>query len=66
MEETAFAERLAAKRPAARVFPRRYLSIISYKRDRGAVARPVWFVLQGGRLLVETDASSLEVKRIYR
>jgi uncharacterized protein len=42
----------------------RYLSITSHKRNGTAVATPVWFVEQDGRLLVETDAASGKVKRI--
>jgi uncharacterized protein len=56
------------RRPAATlpVFPGRYLSITSYRRDGTAVATPVWFVQQDGRLLVETDAASGKVRRIRR
>jgi PPOX class probable F420-dependent enzyme len=42
----------------------KYLSITSYKQNGTAVATPVWFVDQDGRLLVETDAASGKVKRI--
>lgn len=69
MEEAAFNERLAhAAHPAGAmtVFAGRYLSVTSYKRDGTAVATPVWFVQEGGRLLVETDAASYKVKRILR
>jgi PPOX class probable F420-dependent enzyme len=40
------------------------MSVTSYRRDGTAVATPVWFVADGGRLLVETDAASFKVKRI--
>jgi len=45
------------QQPAATspVFPGKYLSITSYRRDGTAVATPVWFVQQDGRLLAETD-----------
>jgi len=66
MDEAAFADRSVPQVPAARVFPGRYLSITSYKRDGTGVATPVWFVQQDGRLLVETDAASGKVKRIRR
>jgi uncharacterized protein len=66
VEEAAFAGRLERQVPAARVVPGRYLSITSYKRDGTAVATPVWFVQEDGRLLVETDADSGKVKRIRR
>jgi len=48
------------------VFNGKYLSITSYKRDGTAVATPVWFVQQDGRLLVETDAATGKVKRVRR
>lgn len=44
----------------------KYLSIGSYRRDGTEVATPVWFVQEGGSLLVETDAQSGKVKRIRR
>ena len=66
VDEAAFPGRPVPRVPAARVFPGRYLSITSYKRDGTGVATPVWFVQQDGRLLVETDAASGKVKRIKR
>ena len=47
-----------------RGFHGKYLSLTTYKRDGSAVATPVWFVEQGGRLLVQTDVGSGKVKRI--
>ena len=44
--------------------PGKYLSITSYRRDGTPVVTPVWFVPDGERLLVETDAESGKVKRI--
>jgi PPOX class probable F420-dependent enzyme len=44
----------------------KFLSITSYRRDGTGVATPVWFVADGERLLVETDAGSYKVKRIRR
>lgn len=44
----------------------KYVSITSFKRDGTAVATPVWFVQEDGRLLVQTDADSGKVKRIRR
>lgn len=44
----------------------KYLSITSYRRNGTGVATPVWFVTEGGRLLVMTDARSGKVKRIRR
>jgi PPOX class probable F420-dependent enzyme len=45
-------------------FRGRYLQLTSYKRDGTAVATPVWFVEDGGKLLVQTDLGSGKVKRI--
>jgi PPOX class probable F420-dependent enzyme len=47
-------------------FRGKYLSVTSYKSNGTAVATPVWFVQQDGRLLVETDAAAGKVKRIRR
>ena len=47
-------------------FSGKYLSLTSYKRDGTAVATPVWFVVDDGRLLVMTDPQSFKVKRIRR
>ena len=67
MSEIAFTEQLD-DRPretlAPPLFPGKYLSIISLKRNGAGVATPVWFVQQGGRLLVQTEADSGKVKRI--
>jgi uncharacterized protein len=51
---------------ATPLFPGRYLSLTSFRRDGTGVATPVWFVEADGRLLVETDASSYKVRRIRR
>jgi uncharacterized protein len=48
------------------VFPGKYLSLTSYRPDGTPVATPVWFVQDGERVLVETDATSYKVKRIRR
>lgn len=45
-------------------FPGKYLSLSSFKRDGDAVATPVWFVIEDGRLLVKTDPDSFKAKRI--
>lgn len=47
-------------------FAGKYLSITSFRRDGTPVATPVWFVRDGGRLLVHTGADSYKVKRIRR
>jgi hypothetical protein len=47
-------------------FSGKYLSITSFRRDGTPVATPVWFMPDGERLLVETDAASYKVKRIRR
>jgi uncharacterized protein len=48
------------------LFPGRYLSVTSYKRDGTGVATPVWFVSDGSRLFAFTDLHSAKVKRIRR
>jgi uncharacterized protein len=55
-----------AVRSATTAFPGKYLSITSFRRDGTGKATPVWFVQEGGCLLVETDASSYKVRRIRR
>ena len=47
-------------------FPGKYLSLTSFKRDGTGVATPVWFVIENGRLLIETDPQSFKAKRIRR
>jgi len=57
------------QRPAAdleALFPGRYLSVTSFKRDGTGVATPVWFVSDGSRLLALTDLHSAKVRRIRR
>ena len=57
------------QRPAAdleALFPGRYLSVTSFKRDGTGVATPVWFVSDGGRLFALTDLHSAKVRRIRR
>jgi PPOX class probable F420-dependent enzyme len=63
----------AIERPVSRsagdletLFPGRYLSITSFKRDGTRVATPVWFVSDGGRLFAFTDLHSAKVRRIRR
>ena len=56
-------------RPAADVdalFPGRYLSVTSFKRDGTGVATPVWGVSDGTRLFALTDLHSAKVRRIRR
>ena len=50
---------------AARI-PGKYVSLVSFKRDGTPVATPMWFVVDGDRLLAITDAHSAKVKRIRR
>ena len=57
------------QRPAAdleALFPGRYLSVTSFKRDGTGVATPVWFVSDGLRLFALTDLHSAKVRRIRR
>jgi uncharacterized protein len=42
----------------------RYISLTTYRRDGRVVATPVWFVLDGDRILVWTDAASGKAERI--
>jgi uncharacterized protein len=57
------------QRPPAdleRIFPGRYLSITSFKRDGTGIPTPVWFVSDGARLYAFTDLHSAKVRRIRR
>jgi uncharacterized protein len=45
-------------------FRGKYVSLTSFKRDGTGVATPVWFVIEDGRLLVQTDGESFKVRRI--
>ena len=57
------------QRPAAdleALFPGRYLSVTSFKRDGTGVATPVWFVSDGRRLFALTDLHSAKVRRVRR
>jgi PPOX class probable F420-dependent enzyme len=57
------------ERPAPNLealFPGRYLSITSFKKDGIGIATPVWFVSDGERLFALTDLDSWKVKRIRR
>ena len=42
----------------------RYISLTTFRRDGRAVATPVWFVLDGTRILIWTDQASGKAKRI--
>jgi uncharacterized protein len=46
------------------LFPGKYLSVTSFKRDGTGVATPVWFVSDGRRLFALTDLHSAKVQRI--
>jgi uncharacterized protein len=48
------------------LFPGRYLSVTSFKRDGTGIATPVWFVSDGSRLFAFTDLHSPKVWRIRR
>lgn len=45
-------------------FHGKYVSLTSFKRDGTGVATPVWFVIEDGRLFVQTDGESFKVRRI--
>jgi uncharacterized protein len=48
------------------LFPGRYLSVTSFKRDGSGVATPVWFVSDGSRLFAFTGLHSAKIRRIRR
>ena len=48
------------------LFPGRYLSVTSFKRDGTGVATPLWFVSDGTRLFALTDLHSAKVRRMRR
>ena len=61
------AQTIAATGPAtAARFTGKYISLVTFKRDGTPVATPVWFVVDGERLLAITDAHSGKIKRIRR
>ena len=47
------------------LFPGRYISITSFKRDGTGVATPVWAATHGTRLFALTDRHSAKVRRIH-
>lgn len=61
-----------AERPLERtadleaLFPGRFLSVTSFKRDGTRVPTPMWFVSDGKRLFAFTDLHSAKVRRIHR
>ena len=40
--------------------------VVSYRRNGQPIATPVWFAIDGDRLVFESDADSLKLKRIGR
>jgi PPOX class probable F420-dependent enzyme len=48
------------------LFPGRFVSLTSFKRDGSGVATPVWSVSDGTRLYAFTDLHSAKVRRICR
>jgi PPOX class probable F420-dependent enzyme len=59
----------AEQRPAAdleALFPGRFLSVTSFKRNGTGVATPLWAVCDGGRLYALTDLRSAKVRRMRR
>ncbi|HEX2311039.1 MAG TPA: PPOX class F420-dependent oxidoreductase [Vicinamibacterales bacterium] len=48
------------------LFPGRYLSVTSFKRDGTGVGTPVWSVSDGERLFALTDLHSAKVRRMRR
>lgn len=60
-------ERTTPRTPAldlGALFPGRYLSVTSFKRDGTGVATPVWAVSEGNRLFAFTDLHSAKVRRV--
>jgi len=45
---------------------RRHCLLVSYRRSGAPVATPVWFALDGERLVFESDADSAKVSRMRR
>ena len=43
-----------------------YCLVVSYRRNGQPIATPVWFAIDGDRLVFESDADSLKLKRIGR
>ncbi len=58
----------SVERPAdlEALFPGRYLSVTTFKRDGTGVATPVWFVSDGRRLFAFTDLHSAKILRMRR
>lgn len=52
--------------PSGIMIPGKYLSLTTFRRDGSPVATPVWFVQDGGRILVNTGADSYKARRIRR
>jgi PPOX class probable F420-dependent enzyme len=42
----------------------KYVSLTTYRRDGTGIATPVWHVMNGGELVVVSDAGAWKVKRI--
>lgn len=53
-----------AVNPMTRLKNDKYISLTTFRRTGVAVATPVWFVQDGGHLLVRTGATTGKVKRI--
>ena len=43
-----------------------YCLVVSYRRNGQPIATPVWFAIDGDRLVFESDADSLKLKRLGR
>ena len=63
-ERTGQGERTAADLGA--LFPGRFLSVTSFKRDGTGIATPVWSVSDGRQLFALTDLHSAKIRRIRR
>ena len=56
----------ATARQTKALFPGRFLSLTSFKRDGTCIATPVWFGSDGTRLFAFTDLHSAKVRRMGR
>jgi PPOX class probable F420-dependent enzyme len=56
----------AARTMATELDDARYISLMSFKRDGGAVETPVWVAPVDGKLAIFTNRDSYKVKRVRR
>jgi uncharacterized protein len=66
MATTAIERRTERMADLDQLFPGRFLSLTSFRRDGTGVATPVWFGSDGTRLFAFTDLHSAKVRRVRR